>query len=339
MRVTVVRPADLGGSEAARWQQFQQSSPITTHPCLSLSYARAQGRKDAGTRVAIAEDAGRIAAFLPFRLDRSRLAVPLAGGSGLEGLVYPSGHWVDLRLLIRRAGLRGYRFYHVPIEQTAFAPHRYRYNHHGTTTYVADLSGGYDAYLSELGEPTRKRISRTATYRRALERQAGPVVFEWNSYKPEYLDQLLDWKSRQFENARRLYAEPGTRALLEELATSANADCSGVTSAVLADGKPVAIVLSMRAGCLLTPAILAYDPDFSRFSPGMIEWLDLIAAAPQHGVTRIDFGWGLETYKRRLGNSGYEASGGGVWASRLEAAGREAYRLARYRRPAGDRDS
>jgi CelD/BcsL family acetyltransferase involved in cellulose biosynthesis len=331
VRVTVVRPAELGPSEAAVWQKFQQASPVTAHPCLSLSYARAQARKDGGTRVAIAEDDGEITAFLPYRLDRHRMAVPLAGGSGLEGLVCPIGRPINVRALVRKAGLRGYRFYHAPMEQVALAPHRYLYNYHGTTTYVADLSAGHDAYLRALGPSVSKRISRTKTYRRALERKVGPVVFEWNSYSPDYVRLLIDWKSQQFDTARRMFAEPGALALVEELATSANDDCRGVMSVLRVADRPVAIVLGLQAGSLLAPAILAYDTEFSRFSPGMIEWLALINDAPGHGVTRIDFGWGVETYKRWFGNTSYQASGGGVWVSRAEAAARWAYRQTFYR--------
>jgi CelD/BcsL family acetyltransferase involved in cellulose biosynthesis len=40
MRVTVVRPGDLGPSEASLWATFQQFSPTTPNPFLSLTFAR-----------------------------------------------------------------------------------------------------------------------------------------------------------------------------------------------------------------------------------------------------------------------------------------------------------
>ena len=39
--------------------------------------------------------------------------------------------------------------------------------------YFADLRDGYDGYIRSLPEGVAKRISRTARYRRALQREAG----------------------------------------------------------------------------------------------------------------------------------------------------------------------
>jgi CelD/BcsL family acetyltransferase involved in cellulose biosynthesis len=328
MRVTVVRPDELGRDEATRWRELQRSSAMGSHPCLSLTYALATGRMDERTRVAVAEDAGEIVAFLPYQDSSDRIALPLAGNAGVDGLVYSGS--VDVRQVVRGAGLRGYRFYHAPVEQAALASHRYHHNV-PATVHVAALPGGYEDYLATLTESSLKRIDRTARYRRALARQVGPVVFEWHSFTPERLRLLTGWKSAQFDEARRTYAQPAEVARLGELATSASDDCSGVMSVLLAAGQPVTITINLRSGSLLTPWVTAYDPEFSRFSTGMIGWLDLLAAATGQGVTKVDFGYGANDYKRWLGNSSYEQGGGVVWAGRLEGAGRRAYRQLRFR--------
>jgi hypothetical protein len=38
MRVTVVRPGDLGTGEAALWWSFQHSTPAALNPFMSLTY-------------------------------------------------------------------------------------------------------------------------------------------------------------------------------------------------------------------------------------------------------------------------------------------------------------
>jgi len=65
MRVTVVRPGDLGPSEASLWATFQQFSPTTPNPFLSLTFARVVGRSRPGARVAVVEADRQIEAFLP----------------------------------------------------------------------------------------------------------------------------------------------------------------------------------------------------------------------------------------------------------------------------------
>ena len=77
MRVTVVRPGDLGPSEASLWSMFQQSSPTTLNPFLSLTFARVVGRHRPDARVAVVETDRQIEAFLPFELADRRMGMPI----------------------------------------------------------------------------------------------------------------------------------------------------------------------------------------------------------------------------------------------------------------------
>jgi hypothetical protein len=94
--------------------------------------------------------------------------------------------------------------------------------------------------------------------------------------------------------------------------------------------RPLSIVLSLRCGHILAPWILAYDPEYSRFSPWTIQWLALFEGAATRGVEIIDFGYSQNEYEHRFANASYQVSGGG-WASRLGSAARSFYRKARYR--------
>jgi CelD/BcsL family acetyltransferase involved in cellulose biosynthesis len=49
---------------------------------------------------------------------------------------------------------------------------------------------------------------------------------------------------------------------------------------------------------IIAPWILAYDPDYSRFSPGTIEWFALFEEAARRGVEIVDFGYGDDRYKQ-----------------------------------------
>lgn len=282
MTVTVVRPAELGIGEEKLWREFQSTYPVGVHHFFSLIYALAVCRADESGRVAVVEDDGAIRAFIPYTKGDDGVATALGGGqTGLEGLI-SSNASLDLRRVVRSAGLRGWRF--------------------------ADLRNGYDAYVRALTASVRKRISRTATYRRALQRELGEVSFEWNSSDPSLLPLLLDWKSDQHESVRQWVSDPAIRTLLQDLTGSDNEDCSGVTSS-------------------LSP----HDPEYSRFSPEAIEWLVLFEEAANRGVEMVDFGYGDDRYKQRFGNATYSVSGGGVWASCLGSAARSLYRRARYR--------
>jgi len=330
MNVTVIRPAELGVSEEKLWREFQGSYPMGTNPLFSLTYVSAVCRADENGRVAVVEDDGRVRAFIPYAKGDDGIATTLGGGhTGLDGLV-SSNTPIDLRPVVRGAGLRGWRFSHAPIEQRPLDPYRYQGSYHRSLIYFADLHDGYDGYMRGLPKGVTKRISRTASYRRALQRELGEVSFEWNSSDPSHLPLLLNWKSGQFESVRQWVSSQSVRTLLRDLTDSDNEDCSGVTSVLYAGTKPLSIVFSLRCGHILRPWILAYDPEYSRFSPGTIEWLALFEEAVARGVEVVDFGYGDDRYKQRFGNATYTVTGGGVWASRLGSAARSLYRRAKY---------
>ena len=197
--------------------------------------------------------------------------------------------------------------------------------------HYADLRGSYDEYVKSLPESVAKRISRTERYRRALQREAGAVSFDWNSGDPSHLALLLNWKSPQFETVRQWLSRAPVRPFLRELADSDSEDCSGITSVLAAGSRPIAILFSLRCGHILAPWIIAHDLEYSRFSPGTMMWLTLFREAATRGVEMVDFGYGNEQFKQWFGNETYNTSGGGVWASRLGSAARTVYRRARFR--------
>lgn len=331
MRVTVARPDELGRTEEKLWCEFQNSSPAAAHPCLSLPYARAVCRVDENGRVAVVEDAGEIRAFIPYSVGSDGIAATLGGAqTALDGFV-SSGARIDLRRVIRGAGLRGWRFSRVPLEQRALEQYRYQGNYHAELIYFSDLSNGYDAYVRGLTKGGRREVRGAARRRRALEREVGEVSFLWNSNDPSHLPLLLKWKSDQFDGVREWVSHASMRGLLQELADSDYEDCSGVTSVLQVEGKPVSILLSLRSGRILAPWIVAYNPEYSRFSPGTIKWLALFEDAAARGVEVVDFGYGDNPYKQWFGNATYSVSGGGVWASRLGSAARSLYRKAKFR--------
>ena len=132
MQVTVIRPAEIGATEEKLWREYQNSSPLGAHPSFSLTYARAACRDNESGRVAIVQDDGVIRAFIPYAKGDDGIATMLGWGfTPLDGLV-SSGMPIDLQTVVRRAGLRGWRFSHAPTEQRPLDPYRYQGNYHGT---------------------------------------------------------------------------------------------------------------------------------------------------------------------------------------------------------------
>jgi len=321
MQVTVIRPEDLGPGEADLWAEFQRSSPVMSSPFLSLTFAQAVGRSRPGARVAVVEDGGQIAAFLPFELASRKVAVPIGDPMNeLQGFI-GSAAPIDARAVVRKAGLRGWRFLHVPAEQDSLLPHCYD----GTRVQcpVIDLAGGYQSYFSSRHRNSTKRI---AEKRRALARQLGEVSLEWNSRRPADLQKVIEWKTIKYGGARRLFADRTAVRIVTELAGSDHAACQGVVSVLSAGEQAVAGNLGLLGPWGLIGWFLSYDVALSRFSPGTIMLFALAEEAANRGIARIDFGGGQDSYKFSLANASYPVAGGAVWASRREQAARSLYR-------------
>lgn len=319
MRVVVVRPDDLGPSEAALWAKFQHSSPITLNPFLSLSFAQAVGRARPTACVAVVEESNKIESFLPYELTSKRIARPIGWPmNDLQGFI-GSGMNIDPRSVVKKAGLRGWRFDHALAEQRMLAPYCYP----GTIspTWEMDLTNGYTAYLNNLSKTI---VRKTGQKRRALERQFGDVRLQWSSPASEHFRTLIDWKTDQYRRTgvQELFSDPGTLRIVEELAATNYEDCRGVMSALLAGERLVAVHFGIQGPGYLSSWFPAYDQELSRFSPGMIMWFTLAEEASNWAVARISLGYGKLGFKMQVASESYGVVEGAVWASRIEQASR-----------------
>ena len=329
MHVTVLRPGELGPEEARLWAKFQQLSPITLNPFLSLAFAQTVDRFRSNARVAVIEEDGKVEAFLPFELASKTVAVPIGSPmNDLQGFIH-SGLPIDARRVIKQAGLRGWRFGQVPAEQRALIPHHYE----GAVSEAPaiDLSDGYESYFNGRSKTVTTKKMRQ---RRSLERQVGTVCLEWQSSRPgDSLRQLVAWKASKYHGTEELFSDPTALRILEELGSAEDEYCRGIVSVLRAGQRPVAINLGLTGPRGLTGWFAAYDAELSRFSPGTLLILAVAEEAASQGLGYYDLGYGQDSYKFRLANTSYSVAGGAVWVSRAERAARRLYRQLRSRHP------
>ena len=318
MRVTVVRPGDLGAAEATLWRSFQDSTPQGLNPFMSFTFTQTVDRFRPSARVAVVEDEGHIVAFLPFERRAYGAAMPIGHPMNNLQAFMSDGFPMDMRWAVKQARLAGWRFTCVPADQRVLVP----FHHEGTTVScpVIDLAKGD---LSLIG--ARKKA------RRALEKQFGPVSLEWNNAQPAHIERMIDWKSHKYHGTARLFSDQTARSIVECLATSTDSDCSGVVSVLFAGEQPIAVHIGLLGPRSLAGWFMSYDPALRAFAPGMMLWNPLAAAAAEREVTQIDLGAGQDIYKFGLSNDSYMVAGGAVWARRSEAAARKLFRRFRAR--------
>lgn len=324
MRIEVVRPCELGPAEEKAWAELQHVPVSGRSPFLSLGFARAVDRARPAVRVAVVEDGGATTAFLPFerRTPTGGLPVgwPMSDQHGFVGRVK------DARAVVKKAGLREWRFNHAPPSQPALEPYFQKMGR----SPVADLTKGFDLYSTGLRSHSQV-LAQTARKRRVLEREMGPVRLEWHSATREHVDRVIGWKMEQYARTggNPLFADASALEIVEDLVRSASEECAGVVQVLFAGNRMVAGHLGLRSPDTLCLWFPAYDATLSRYSPGMVMTMEILRQAPDHGVETFDFGGGKEPYKLRFASGFYELGAGVVYGSRTEAAGRKLYRRAR----------
>ena len=317
MQSRIVHPNELGVTEHDTWRNLLRTDPALWSPFLTPRFASVIGRQRPTTRVAVLEDGPAIVAFLGFETDSERVGWPLGGGmSDAQAFVAAPGFECDVAALVRQMGLCVWKFDHLAPAQKPFEPYGYVLR----PSPVIDLSGGHEAYLDETRKRSKDVLAQTGRRRRKLEREHGPVTVEWHSPSADDLATLIEWKSAQYRRTevQDLLAPDWAKRVLHELAIDApEEDCAGLLATVRVDGRMIAAHFGLARGSALSWWFPAYDPDYGKYSPGLILLLALAEAAGEHGIETIDLGPGASDYKLRVANDSYEVGRGSVPAQGL----------------------
>ncbi|REE98928.1 GNAT family N-acetyltransferase [Thermomonospora umbrina] len=295
MKISVVRPADLGASEIARWRALQQTDPELGNPFLAPEFTLGVGRFRPGVRVAVVEDGGEVAAFLPYEHARAGIGHPVGFGlTDLQGIVAPPGLRLDARDLLRACGLGVWDFDHLLAHQPTFAPfHSVR-----RAEPVMDLSGGFAAFLEEARRASPKTHKTLRYKERKLGREVGGVRYVFDCRDEAELDRLMAWKSDQYTRTGRVdrFARPWIVALVRHFHRTG----FGVLSVLYAGDEPVSAHFGLRCGSVMAGWFPAYDTRFARYSPGMIGHLRLAEGCAAAEITEIAMGRGGKEFKEGL---------------------------------------
>ncbi|WP_105972654.1 GNAT family N-acetyltransferase [Streptomyces geranii] len=330
MTLTVYRPGELTAADRAAWTALQakahlHGSPELANPFLSPEFALAVGRCRRGVRIAVLREGGEPAAFFPFQ--RSAAGVGRAIGLGVsdcQGLVHRPGFTWDARELLRACGLSVWEFDHLVEGQGPFEAEA-----SGTfPSPVMDVDQGYEAYLAQLRARSPKFTRTTLAKERRLGRDAGEVRYVHDERDPEALRVLMAWKSAQYRRTGRSdrFAHPWITGLVQQLFHTRSDPFAGILSVLYAGGKPVAAHFGLRTERVLACWFPAYDPAFSKYSPGLVLHLRMAEAAAADGIAYLDLGRGQKEYKDSLKTRELMVSEGWVTRRHPVAVGHRARR-------------
>ena len=316
MKIDVVSAIDLTPDHLAAWLRILAESPGLDSPFFRPEYTQAVAAVRSHVCVAVLSDDRGVVGFFPHERDARCVGRPVGGSMcDFHGVVVRPGETFDAEQLVRECGLAAWLFDKQLASQEAFRAYR---SFMCDSPYI-DLRGGVAAYLAEKrrnGSRTFVEVERKA---RKIERELGPLRFEYHAADRRLFDTLLDWKVQQYRRMGVLnYLAPAwTTALLERIRQARDASFAGPLSALFAGERPVAIHLGLRSHAIFHVWYPAYDPALAGYSPGLVFWLEFVRAAEGLGITRIDLGRGDERYKASLQTGAIRLAEGAVDLRRI----------------------
>lgn len=135
----------------------------------------------------------------------------------------------------------------------------------------------------------------SARQRRRIERELGPLKFEFDDVRPDVFDACITWKSAQYRASGfvDMFADPHNIALFRRLKEKG----ALVVSSLSAGPTLLAVHFGASSDRRLASWIPAYDVAFQKYSPGRLLLEDMLKASHARGDLEFDFLIGNEGYK------------------------------------------
>lgn len=310
MKTTIISGKSLTPEHLLLWSHFQQSNAALASPYFCPEFISAVAAVRDDVWVGILKEADEIVGFFPFQ--RGKLPIGQPVGYGLcdyQGLIVKPGFDWDAAELLRGCGLKIWNFDNLIASQLPFQ----RFHKVKTESLIIDLSGGQKTYESEQ-KANSNWIQQTSRKLRKFEREVGTLRFETHVADASLLRLLMRWKSQH-------YAQLGTFdrfeiewivKLIERLHGMQNETFAGMLSVLYVGEEVAALHFGMRSASVWHYWFPTYNPEFQKYSPGLILLLKMIETAESLGIQTIDLGKGDESYKQRVMNGSVLLAEGSV---------------------------
>ncbi|MFE7586985.1 GNAT family N-acetyltransferase [Streptomyces gardneri] len=331
-RVRIVRPGELSEREIEAWRQLRAKSGAPANPFMEPEFTQTVAAVRPRSRVAVWWEGGEPVGFFPYEkgpLGRGR-AIGF-GVSDSHGAVLRPGLRPAPRAVLRACGIAMWEFDNLEDGQPVFEGAAAE----SFASPVIDVGEGYAAYEALLRVQSPKFLRTTLAKERKLGRQAdGEVRFVFDERDPAALRTLMEWKSAQYRRTGRgdRFAKEWINTLVRRLHEQRTPGCSGVLSVLYVGDRPIAAHFGLRSATVLSCWFPSYDPEFAKYSPGLVLHLRMAEAAAAAGIGMLDLGRGDAEYKDALKTGELTVSEGAVFVPGARAAlhwlGREPARRA-----------
>lgn len=218
-----------------------------------------------------------------------------------HGLVGPAGLSLSVDEILRAARGKAFRFSGAAADD----PLLDRTGTGAATSFVMDLSGGYDVYAAEAKRTHPQAFQNLRTAGRKL--IGREVEFRLDDRDPASLELVLAMKRSQYRRTRQIdiFGVRWTRALVDRLFAQKPSEpegARGLLSTLWIDGALAAGHFGLMGDATLHYWFPVYDDRFANLSPGIALLHEVAKGSSLLGVRRIDLGDGEYRFKRQFAN-------------------------------------
>jgi len=295
-KVTHVSIASLDGmteAEEALFCAFREANSDLASPYFSADFLKAIAPHTPGSMLARFHDGQEIVGFFAYQKRGQSLQPAGAPLADYHAAVMKAGYAPDWSRLLAAAGAKRLEFNGLigseGLDRAPIVKHR----------QIADVSAGYEAWFAAQKAQARKYFKNLGRCIRNVAKDLPDLTFEWTDVSPALLDWVLNLKVDQYKRSgmHNVFSCGWTRDLLLALAAQSTGSASLRAGVYRRGDELVAAEICLMEGEDLHFWFPAYNPAYSRYSPGLLLTFDIIRHTAGLGIKVFDFGSGGEAYK------------------------------------------
>jgi CelD/BcsL family acetyltransferase involved in cellulose biosynthesis len=328
VKISLLAARNLSKEHLDAWSRRQRADPTLESPFFRPEFTHAVAAVRNDVEVGVFEEGGDLVGFFPFQRGFCGVGKPVGGRlSDFQGVIVRPGLEWNVRDLLRSCRLAAWEFDHLLPGQQPFQPAHFDVY----PSPFLDLSSGFEAYLSSRQQSGSELLGQTLRKARKIQREVGEIRFTFHNPDPAAFAALLEWKSAQYVHSQvtNVLGFRWTVNLLEHILAQPTEDFAAIISTLHVAGRLAAVHLCLRAGKVLHSWFPAYDPFFTKYSPGNILLIEMARASPEQGVERIELGRGGDRYKSNFMSGAAMVAEGCISTVPLLWSVRRAYHRAR----------
>ncbi|EGF90090.1 cellulose biosynthetic CelD-like protein [Asticcacaulis biprosthecium C19] len=299
-RIDIVQVKELTATDEALWNGFVAARAELVGPYFDLGYVQAIAPSVPNSGVARFYDGDQIAGYFAFQ-KRGDILLPIGAPlSDYHAVISAPDFVADFDHLMRLTRTRRVEF------QGLVGTSAGRGAHMGLTRRIADATDGFDHWWATQDAANHKFFKNVSRCMRNVEKDFGGFDFSWEKVTPELMDWTINLKREQYRRSgmHDVFGCRWTRGMLDRLAAVDSPDFGLRCGVLRHQGRLVAVEISLVQGEDVHLWFPAYDPDYGRYSVGILLTVAIIKNTEALGLKRFDFGTGGEDYKSPMTTSG-----------------------------------